>query len=107
MPTKTYSFGGFAVRINSEEPIADSGFFPLFRIPDDSGADYTVEVRRQELPSSDGAVVFDGGHRKTALRGGTVYAFTCFSDTDRPEKTPYACEVRSGADITLYIDYDG
>ncbi len=95
------------MRMESDEPIGDAGFFPLFRAENEGMPDLTVRVLRQPLPQPEGVRVYRTNHRSRLVSDGTVYDYTFYSDAARLEHVPYACAVRHGAQMTLYIDYSG
>ncbi len=106
MIIRDYLFGGLVFRIESLEPVIESGFYHMFRTVDAESPDIVIRIIRSDLPSfiQDHPQI---AHHFSIKRDGAVFTYTCFSDNDRPEKTPYACEARRGGSITLYIDFDG
>ena len=106
MRIKQYSIGGVRLRVESEEEISDSGFFPLFRIGDENPVDVTVRVTRSPLPRFGEKELPSDRRRYRITDGGQSYGFVFFADSDHPAFTPYACEVPRGDGIDLYIDYE-
>lgn len=96
---------GFAVL--SDEPVGDSSFFPLFLTDDEDNADVTVKVVRGALPAPGGETISKTDHRTRIVSDGTIYDYTAFADAPKHGYTPYACCVRRGDDVTLYIDWHG
>ena len=106
MTHKTYRIGGLCLRLESDEPIRDSDYFPLFRVEDGCRPDVTVRVLLQPLPRPGGVTVLRTNRRRRVLSGGTTYDYTCFPDAARLEHVPYACAVREGERVTLSVDFD-
>ena len=106
MSNKTFLAGGLCLRLVCGEPIGDGAFFPAFLTGDDCAPDLTVEIRRGPLPRAEGAELQRTNHRRRVLAGDRVYDYTYFPDSAKLEHVPYACAVRQGARITLFIDYD-
>ncbi len=105
MISSDYLFGGSCFRVESDEPIEESGFYPLFRSECTGEPDFRIRVLRAQLPSyQDHSSGTD--HHFRIKRDGAELTYTCFSDNLHKERTPYACEVRRGSDITLFVDYD-
>lgn len=105
MSRKTFEAGAVRIRMECAEEIRDSDFFPLFRC-EDGTPDYTVTVIRRPLPPRTGECVFRDAHRSRYLSEGVFFDYTYWSDALRREPVPYACAVKNGAQITLYVDYD-
>ncbi|MBR0537612.1 MAG: hypothetical protein IJK40_05640 [Clostridia bacterium] len=106
MNLKTYRIGVFVLRLESEEPILDADFFPLFRIDDGVPPDFLVRVQRAKLPAPAGISLQCGGHHHRIRFGGENYDYTCFSDAQHRAHVPYACAVRQGREVLLYVQYD-
>ena len=106
MELKTFRTGGLCVRLLSDEPIRDADFFPLFLANDGGSPDLTVRVLRAPLPAAAGKEIFSTNHRRRVLSGGLTYDYTYFPDARRLVHVPYACAVRGGDTVTLYVDYD-
>ena len=105
MMNKTYRTGGLTLCLSSDVPVNDADFFPLFRVDDDMAPDHTVRVLRQPLPQPEGVEILRTNHRRRVVADGTAYDYTFFSDAEKLEHIPYACAVRQGAQITLFVDY--
>lgn len=106
MMDKTYVIGGLCLRLQADEPVRDAGFFPLFRGDDALAPDCTVRVLRRPLPQAEGVTALCNNRRRRVLSGGRAYDYTYFPDAARLAHVPYACAVREGAAVTLYVDYD-
>ncbi len=106
MRIKTYGTGGIVIRFESDEPILDAGFFPVFRIGDGAVPDFTVRVVRKKLPDLTDVRPHAGGHRCRVIAGGTACDYTFFSDSAVRDPIPYACAVKKGQNVSLFIDYN-
>lgn len=107
MCRKTYRFGGLTLRLEHAGQILDQDFFSLFRIDDISDPDLVVHVLRQALPAQNGEWVFRGSHKSRMVVDGKNCDYTCYFDPLTRKPVFYACEVRHGPLITLYVDHDG
>lgn len=107
MITKSFAVGGLGIAFATEEPIADSDFFPLFLQSAGNAPNYTVTLRRGPLPRPEGTEVFRTNHRSRVLAADTVYDYTCFSDAGTLTHIPYACAVKTGNRIDLTVNYEG
>ena len=106
MVHKTFLIAGLILRLESDETIVDSDFFPLFRIEDVAEPDITVRLYRRSLPTPEGVEVFCSNHRRRVISEGTAYDFTFFSDAEQLCHIPYACAFRQDARVILYLDYN-
>lgn len=106
MYRKAYLIGDVRLWLESDEPVADADFFPLFRTEDAVPPDYTVRVLRRPLPDVPGKETSNTNHRRTVVFNGIIYRYTNFSDAARLINVPYACAVRQRKEITLWVDYD-
>ena len=105
MYVKTFAFCGLTVRFETGEPTADNGFFPLFRTDGDGAPDYRVRVLRGPLPNVTGETAFEEKRRRRVICCGEAYDYTVVPDPVRWDYVPYACAVRRGEQIDLYIDW--
>ena len=105
MIRKAYRIGGLCLRLEADEPVRDTDFFPLFRVDDASLPDVTVRVLRQPLPQPEGAQALRTDRRRRVLAGGTAFDYTYFPDAVSRQRVPYACAVRQDDRVTLYADY--
>ena len=105
MTLKTYRIGGLRLRLEADEPIDDADFFPLFRTDYSAAPDVTVTVLRRPLPQPEVEELTRTDRRRSVRAGGTLYEYTCFPDPVRRQPVPYACAVRHGAEMTLYVDH--
>ena len=107
MANKTFSLGWLTLRLEADEPVADSDFYPLFSAPDGAMPDCVIRVKRGPLPQPEGREVLQTNHRRRVLAGGLAYDYTYFSDAATLTHIPYACAVNAGGRIGLTVDCDG
>lgn len=102
---KTYSFASMTVRLVSDLPIDDTEYYSKFLSDREPNA--TVNVICGELPSVEGRIVAKSDKKTVIANDSGNYIFTSYYDAKNADFVPYACKLRHGESVDLYVDYDG
>lgn len=103
MENKTYSFAGVKIRIESEEPIRDSGEFPAF-IAGDEKADFTVRVIQNAVPERTGICISEKPASALYFSDGTKKLYSSYCTAYDRKWHDYACFERKGDAGILTVD---